>query len=63
MIPLTTYISDAAALFAVWQHSHPLMSMTDFYEFLCSPTPEREQFLSAQSVSRTVVNDFVYLSI
>lgn len=63
MIPLTTYISDAAALYSVWQHSHPSMSMADFYEFLSSPTPEREQFLSAQSVSRTVVNDFVYLSI
>ena len=63
MIPLTTYITDAAALFAEWQSSHPAMTMDDFYEFLCSPTPEREQFLSAQSVSRTVVNDFVYLSI
>ena len=63
MIPLTTYISDAAALFAIWQHGHPSMTMADFYEFLCSPTPEREQFLSAQSVSRIVVNDFVYLNI
>ena len=63
MIPLTTYISNADALFAAWQQDHPSMTMADFYEFLCSPTPEREQFLSAQSVSRTVVNDFVYLSI
>ena len=63
MIPLTTYITDAAALFAEWQSSHPAMTMDDFYEFLCSPTPEREQFLSSFPVGRTVINDFVYLSI
>ncbi len=63
MIPLTTYISDANALFAVWQQDHPSMAMTDFYEFLCSPTPERDLFLSVQSVERTVINDFAYLSV
>lgn len=63
MIPLTTYISNADALFAAWQQDHPSMTMADFYEFLCSPTPEREQFLSSFSVGRTVINDFVYLSI
>ena len=63
MIPLTTYITDAAALYAEWQPTHPSMTMDDFYEFLCSPTPEREQFLSSFSVGRTVINDFVYLSI
>lgn len=63
MIPLTTYISNADTLFAAWQQDHPSMTMDDFYEFLCSPTPERELFLSIQSVEQTVFNDFVYLSI
>lgn len=63
MIPLTTYISNADALFSAWKQDHPSMTMADFYEFLCSPTPERELFLSIQSVEQTVLVDFFYLSV